>query len=418
MRALAKLSVSLFLAALLGCGDDSNSQAGIEVGNPSIELGARFVVDYSVPEFEFLKTAAKLPGADEPVLITDIGLGLAEVLHYSSFYVPFPSDPLKGLRIWPHVGQADTLLPMVFGPDGQSELILPGWHVNTQGILKEIGFVVRPLGDTATIRGQFRDGSQLVPFEFALTEWQALQLRYHAEQIEAGDGSVPASIPVRFHVPVWIAGVDFASAVPDKDGVVRIYPTGANALLWNKLDSNFFASFNCLRWSRTDMDSTVHEGYVPTAMDAFDQPGRNWVRDGKFAMADSEWIFIVQFGGTASIDYQADGVALIEITDGGTEVFSEQLLQENIPIIAGHKYRISFRAKSTSGSEIVVRIGLYHSPYSGLSPDFNFGLFDGWGSYSREFTATETNLFGRLEFNIGGYVRNISLTDIKVEQVD
>jgi len=416
MRAVVNilLAGAALLCAACGSGSD-DPHAGIEIGNPTVGLAAQFVLDYGDPDYGPLLALAKQPAADEPVVVSDLSLGLSEVRHYSSYYVSAPVDPLQGLRIWPRPG-FDTLVAMTFDATGSSNLSFTEWKMPSGGLLKEIGFVVRPTSDSnGVIRGSLRTSLGLVPFEYSLSGWESLQLRFHAAQVEAVNDTL-SSLPIRFHVPLWVQGVDFSTALPDSDGVVRFGPL-SNSVQWKILASQFPSSFNCLRWFQEDEEGHISNGYSPFALASFDKPGTNWVRDTAFTQRDSNWIFIRQFDGAATVSY-AGGKALFDISEGGSEVFSIQFIQENIPIIAGKTYRISFRASSNIGSEIIARIGIYHSPYYGLSPEFYFGIYDQLGYYDRTFTASETSMFGRLEFNLGGKRRQVTLSDIRVEQLD
>lgn len=407
---------ALFFAACDSKGADP--EAGIEIGNPSVGLAAQFVLDYGEPDYSALQKFAKLPSDSEPLVVTDFRLGLSEVRHFSSYYILMPTDPLLGLRIWPQAGSTDTVIPMTFNENGTSNVSFKDWEMPSEGLLKEIGFQIRNTQDSnIAIRGEIRTASGLKPFEFELRNWESLLLRFHANQIESTGDSGFFNLPIRFHVPRWIAGVDFSSAVEDGYGVIRITPS-SNSAIWEALNENFPASFNCLRWQETWSNGRIEQGYAPAAVSIFDKPSRNWVQDTLFKNPEAHWIFVKQFGGSGTVTYNSDGSATIDVTKAGSEVFSIQFLQENIPVIAGKNYRISFKASSSIGSEIIVRMGLYHSPYSGISPDFYFGLYDQLGVYDREFVATETNLFTRLEFNLGGKVRKVVLSDIKVEQLD
>jgi hypothetical protein len=413
MRASAILFLAGAALALVACGTEgSDPQTGIEIGNPSVGLAAQFVLDYGEPDYASLAALAKLPSASEPVLVSELSLGLAEVRHFSSYYVALPVDPLQGLRVWPRTG-VDTLVPMAFDEQGKSNLSFDDWEMPDDGYLKEIGFFF-PNDERSVIRGSIRTKAGLVPFVYQLNSWESLQLRYHAAQLEVVSDSL-FNLPIRFHVPRWIDGVDFSVAAADGDTIYL--DSTHNAKVWAALNANFPGSFNCLRWFEVQSNGDTLQDYAEVALQSFNQPGTNWIRDTLFLNPDSNWIVQQQFGGVANVAY-ASGVVTVDVTKAGTEDFSIQLIQENIPLIAGKNYRVSFKASSSVNAGVTVRLGMYHSPYSSLSPDFTIGLYEGMGFYDPTFKATETNLFSRLEFNLGGTVRKLVISDIKVIQLD
>lgn len=419
MRIVSVFCLAFVALSLTACGEKpSEPQTGIEIGNPSIGLSAQFVLDYGAPDYSAFQGLGKLPSDSEPMVITDFNLGLSEVRHLSSYYVHMPTDPLIGLRVWPRSSTVDTLVYLKFDTNGTSIMPFTDWRLPAKSYLKEVAFFL-PIArqEPIAIRGQLLVQGTPHDFEYQLPDWQTLQLRYHVSQIEQHLNDSILNLPVRFHVPNFIQGISFDSALADNYNIIRFNST-ANTALWEALNANFAASFNSLRYARTLNNGTLEWGYPSESLPLFNIPGKNWIRDSLFQDPAPHWIYVQQLGGQATIQYKSNHTVEIDIKQGGSEVFSIQFIQENIPLIEGKKYRIAFQASSSVGSEIVARIGLYHSPYSNLSPDFNFGLYDGMGTYHRDFTATTTNLFGRLEFNLGGYERKIILQNIQVIQLD
>ena len=415
MRNAAKLALCAVALLLGACGSDTEPTAGIEIGNPSVGLAAQFVLDYGNPDYSALGKLALSQQENSPLEITQFSLGLREVRHYSSYFTSVPVDPMQGLRVWPR-GSADTVAPMVFAASGTSQMAFSDWVLPTGGLLKELSLSIVPLDGQPLVSGRLRNASGSYPFEFSLAQWASLQLRFHSQQLETINDSL-CSLPVRFHVPSWIAGLSLDSVRVDSDGVVRFSPS-SNVEMWEALNDRFSASFNSLRWQRTGSKGDTVGAYAPAALAQMDIPGRNWVRDTLFTAPEKHWILVKQLGGAATVRY-SQGKPIVNVTSPGAEDFSVQLVQENIPLIAGKHYRISFKASASVNSDLMVHLGLYHSPYTSLTgADYFFGLYTGESLLEATFEATETNLFGRLEFNLGGEVRELTLSEIRVLQMD
>lgn len=75
----------------------------------------------------------------------------------------------------------------------------------------------------------------------------------------------------------------------------------------------------------------------------FTRPDDNLLRNGDFSDGSKEWNFLVRDEALAQ-DSLRDGEFFIDITNGGSENWMIQLLQENIQVIFGHKYLFEFEA--------------------------------------------------------------------------
>lgn len=112
MRSLCSI-IGCVLVALwaVGCSE-SDSTAGIEIGNPEIAqnigLTADFSIDYSdAKPVSLAKAAAK----DEKVVIDTFQLTLTEVRSFCSFYVGVSVNQEDGLLLWPYEDDPAAVLP-------------------------------------------------------------------------------------------------------------------------------------------------------------------------------------------------------------------------------------------------------------------------------------------------------------------
>ena len=119
MRFLSSI-IGCVLVALLfvGCSE-SDTTAGIEIGNPemaqNIGLTADFSIDYSDAKQISL---AKEASADESVVIDTFQLTLTEVRSFCSFYVGVSVKQEDGLLLWPYEDDPAAVLPISF-TDGE-----------------------------------------------------------------------------------------------------------------------------------------------------------------------------------------------------------------------------------------------------------------------------------------------------------
>ena len=140
MRFLSSIIGCVLVALwIVGCSD-SDSTAGIEIGNPevarNIGLTADFSIDYSEAKpIGLSKNAAE----DEKVVIDTFRLMLMEVRSYCSFYAGMSVDLESGLVLWPYEENPAAVLPISFTDGEFVEDAFKNINLQTEGRLKEIG---------------------------------------------------------------------------------------------------------------------------------------------------------------------------------------------------------------------------------------------------------------------------------------
>lgn len=151
----------------------------------------------------------------------------------------------------------------------------------------------------------------------------------------------------------------------------------------------------------------------------------NLIYNGDFAEAedltdDINWKFLLFNGGEGSAEIK-DGVIVITSQAEGTEEYSVQLVQPELPMIKGTQYRITFDAYSAEERDIIVCISAPTNGWIRYFPDTKFALSTDWETYTFEFEMTEKDdNNGRLEFNMGklGSVAEISIRNVRVEAIE
>jgi hypothetical protein len=131
--------------------------------------------------------------------------------------------------------------------------------------------------------------------------------------------------------------------------------------------------------------------------------GNNLLSNSDFNAGTSAWTFYTN--GTGSMQPVSPGyddgqaVSLI-ITQSGSNM---QLFQNNIPLEAKTRYRLSFAAYSNSGHGFDVVLQQHGSPYANYGLKQHIALSSAWAQYSVEFTSTLSSAVadGRLMFWLG-----------------
>ena len=150
----------------------------------------------------------------------------------------------------------------------------------------------------------------------------------------------------------------------------------------------------------------------------------NFIRNGDFSVAedltdDVDWKFLLfnEGEGTAEIK---DGEIVITTTKYGTEEYSVQLVQPDLPMIKGHKYRVTFDIRADEARKCIVCVSAPNAGWIRYLPDTSIDLGTEWKTYEFEFEMTEKDdNNGRLEFNMGkhGDTATIHITNVRVEEI-
>ena len=405
---------------IVGCSD-SDSTAGIEIGNPevarNIGLTADFSIDYSEAKpIGLSKNAAE----DEKVVIDTFRLMLMEVRSYCSFYAGMSVDLESGLVLWPYEENPAAVLPISFTDGEFVEDAFKNINLQTEGRLKEIGvaFEVGKKKGFNSIYGHIRKKDKEIPFVYELSNVQLFLLRYHYSQIKVQDSVVNLSVAFRVHR--FVDGLDLASAEVGEDGVIYINNT-QNVELWESLNERFLPSFQALRFEYTDAMGKDYSDYVDDVWDKLSgKKNKNLVDNGNFKKGGEDWILHTQLNGAADtsvVKENGENVMQVHVTKGGGYSYSVQLLHENISVVAGATYKFVFTIWSDVEGIITARLGgyIYNDSTNGFQEHVNVTTTG--QSYEKEFKAVRTDPFARLDLNLGKSERTIWIKDVQLIRI-
>ena len=153
-------------------------------------------------------------------------------------------------------------------------------------------------------------------------------------------------------------------------------------------------------------------------------PDGNLIYNGDFAEKEdltdeTNWQFLLLNDGKGSAQIN-DGSIVITPQDEGTENYSIQLVQPELPLINGTKYRITFEARAAAKRDITIGVSAPTNGWIRYFDDTKLTLSTNWKTYTYEFDMTQKDdNNGRLEFNMGhlGSVAAVSLRNVRIEAV-
>lgn len=150
----------------------------------------------------------------------------------------------------------------------------------------------------------------------------------------------------------------------------------------------------------------------------------NLIYNGDFAEAedltdDINWKFLLFDGGQGEAEIK-DGVMTITSSAEGTKEYSVQLVQPELPMQKGHKYRLTFDACADEARNMIVCVSAPTAGWIRYLQDTSLALTTDWQTYTYDFDMTEKDdNNGRLEFNMGcqGSTATINIKNVRVEEV-
>lgn len=150
----------------------------------------------------------------------------------------------------------------------------------------------------------------------------------------------------------------------------------------------------------------------------------NLVWNGDFSekesVGDSEnWSFGLFAGGSGEAEI-GDGEIIITGTKAGTETHSLQLVQADLPLYQGHKYKVTFDACADEDRTMIVCVSAPNANWARYLEDTKVDLKKDYQSFEYEFEMVEKDdNNGRIEFNMGSQkstatirIKNVRVVDI------
>ena len=169
-----------------------------------------------------------------------------------------------------------------------------------------------------------------------------------------------------------------------------------------------------------DMNVTKPEKHYREALE-----DGNFIYNGDFSEQedltdDVNWKFLLFEGGEGSAEIK-DNKIIIKTENEGTVDYSVQLVQPEMPIIKGKKYRVTFDAWADESRDIIVCVSAPNAGWIRYLQDTTLTITDKQETYTYDFEMKDKDdPTGRLEFNLGhrGSDATVYITNVRLEEVE
>ena len=151
----------------------------------------------------------------------------------------------------------------------------------------------------------------------------------------------------------------------------------------------------------------------------------NLIWNGDFAEAEplddeENWFFLLFYGGEGEAQI-SDGEMIITSSKAGTEEYSVQLVQPDLPLIQGTTYKLTFEACAEEDRTMIIAVTAPNVGWIRYLKDTKIDLTPDYQEFEFEFTMNDADdNYGRLEFNMGaqGSTSTIYIKNVRIEIVE
>lgn len=154
----------------------------------------------------------------------------------------------------------------------------------------------------------------------------------------------------------------------------------------------------------------------------------NFIHNGDFSVAENlsdeeDWFFLLFENGQGSAEIK-DNTMIITTEKVGNVEYSVQLVQPDMPMRKGHKYKLSFDCWADEERKLITCISAPNAGWVRYFPDTKIHLTPEPQTFSWDFEMTyKDDNYGRLEFNMGNtpskatiYIANVRVEEISDEE--
>lgn len=150
----------------------------------------------------------------------------------------------------------------------------------------------------------------------------------------------------------------------------------------------------------------------------------NLIYNGDFAetedLSDEQnWTFLLFEGGIGSAEIVNNEI-VIKSSDAGSVDYSVQLVQPDLPMYKGHKYKVFFDAYASENRKIITCVSAPTAGWIRYLKDTSIELTTESQTFTFEFEMNEKDdNNGRLEFNLGNQnsIAEVHIKNVRVEEI-
>ena len=166
------------------------------------------------------------------------------------------------------------------------------------------------------------------------------------------------------------------------------------------------------------LGNTSEPSNIEKVLVNFVEPGTNYLTNGDFSSGMNSWSLGVFDGADASGSINDAGEYVIQIDSSGSEIWSVQLVQGNIPLIKDRKYRFEFDARADGDKVIDAKLERAGDPYENYGKIGSSILSGTMEHYQYDFTMeNSSDYYARVVFNCGKSQVGNSEADVYIDNV-
>ena len=252
-----------------------------------------------------------------------------------------------------------------------------------------------------------------VDWEPGKITWYVDGIKYHEESdwFSAKSGQGTVAYPAPFDQPFYMI-LNLAVG-----GSWVGYPDDSTTY-----DDQQFAIDYVKVYQKDSYDENVEKPIKNVVLRDPDATG-NYINNGDFSVAedltdDTNWKFLTALDGEGKAEIKNKQMVL-STTNAGTADYSIQLVQPNVPLQKGGKYKVTFDAYADEARTMIADISGPDHNYTRYLSDTKLDLGTEKKTYTLEFQMTsDSDANGRLEFNLGNVdsTATVYITNVRVEK--
>lgn len=252
-----------------------------------------------------------------------------------------------------------------------------------------------------------------VDWEPGKITWYVDGIKYHEESdwFSAKSGQGTVAYPAPFDQPFYMI-LNLAVG-----GSWVGYPDDSTTY-----DDQQFAIDYVKVYQKDSYDENVEKPIKNVVLRDPDATG-NYINNGDFSVAedltdDTNWKFLTTQDGEGSAEIKENQI-VISTTKAGNADYSIQLVQPNVPLQKGGKYKVTFEAYADEARTMIADISGPDHNYTRYLNDTKLDLGTEKKTYTLEFQMTsDSDANGRLEFNLGNTpsTATVYISNVRVEK--
>ena len=252
-----------------------------------------------------------------------------------------------------------------------------------------------------------------VDWEPGKITWYVDGIKYHEESdwFSAKSGQGTVAYPAPFDQPFYMI-LNLAVG-----GSWVGYPDASTTY-----DDQQFAIDYVKVYQKDSYDENVEKPIKNVVLRDPDATG-NYINNGDFSVAedltdDVNWKFLTALDGEGKAEIKNKQIVL-STTNAGTADYSIQLVQPNVPLQKGGKYKVTFDAYADEARTMIADISGPDHNYTRYLSDTKLDLGTKKKTYTLAFQMTsDSDANGRLEFNLGNVdsTATVYITNVRVEK--